>query len=52
MLLPPSAFLLIGGFIWISRICRPGLVEEPPFKIAPNSRPDEYGADDGETSHA
>ena len=39
MLLPPSAFLLIGGFIWLLRAWKPEQIEETPFRIAPNSRP-------------
>lgn len=38
MLLPPSAFFLIGLFIWALRAWQPAQVEEPEFKIAPNSR--------------
>ncbi len=38
MLLPPSAFFLIGLFIWALRAWQPEQVEEPEFKIAPNSR--------------
>lgn len=38
MLLPPSAFILIGGFIWMLRVWKPSQVEETPFRIAPNSR--------------
>jgi len=41
MLLPPSAFFLIGGFIWLLRAWKSEQVEEQPFKIAPNSRTSE-----------
>jgi Na+-transporting NADH:ubiquinone oxidoreductase subunit D len=34
LLLPPSAFFLIGGFIWALRSVRKEQVEEPEFKIA------------------
>lgn len=36
MLLPPSAFFLIGFFIWAVRTYKKEQVEEEPFKIAPN----------------
>lgn len=38
MLLPPSAFFLIGGFIWILRAYRTEQVEQDEFEIAPNTR--------------
>jgi Na+-transporting NADH:ubiquinone oxidoreductase subunit D len=38
MLLPPSAFFLIGFFIWALRSFRTNQVEKPEFKIAPNTR--------------
>jgi Na+-transporting NADH:ubiquinone oxidoreductase subunit D len=38
MLLPPSAFLLIGLFIWALRSWKPRQVEQPAFRIAPNTR--------------
>ncbi|MCC5858986.1 MAG: NADH:ubiquinone reductase (Na(+)-transporting) subunit D [Ectothiorhodospiraceae bacterium] len=38
MLLPPAAFFLIGAFIWLLRAWKPDQVEEPQFRIAPNSR--------------
>ncbi len=38
MLLPPSAFFLIGGFIWILRSYRVEQVEKEPFVIGPNTR--------------
>jgi Na+-transporting NADH:ubiquinone oxidoreductase subunit D len=41
MLLPPSAFFLIGGFIWLLRAWKQEQVEEQPFRIAPNSRTSE-----------
>lgn len=34
LLLPPSAFFLIGGFIWILRSFQKEQVEEPDFKLA------------------
>lgn len=34
LLLPPSAFFLIGGFIWVLRSVRKDQVEEPDFKMA------------------
>ena len=34
LLLPPSAFFLIGGFIWVLRSVRKEQVEEPDFKMA------------------
>jgi Na+-transporting NADH:ubiquinone oxidoreductase subunit D len=34
LLLPPSAFFLIGGFIWVLRSVRKEQVEEPEFRIA------------------
>ena len=34
LLLPPSAFFLIGGFIWVLRSVRSEQVEAPEFKIA------------------
>ncbi|AWF81826.1 NADH:ubiquinone reductase (Na(+)-transporting) subunit D [Microbulbifer sp. A4B17] len=37
LLLPPSAFFLIGLFIWAIRAWKPAQVEEDEFKIAPNS---------------
>lgn len=37
LLLPPSAFFLIGFFIWALRAWKKGQVEAPDFKIAPNS---------------
>lgn len=38
MLLPPSAFFLIGIFIWALRTWRPNQVEQEQFRIAPNTR--------------
>lgn len=38
LLLPPSAFFLIGLFIWALRSWKPEQVEEDQFKIAPNTR--------------
>jgi Na+-transporting NADH:ubiquinone oxidoreductase subunit D len=37
LLLPPSAFFLIGLIIWALRAWKKNQVEEPEFKIAPNS---------------
>ncbi|MEA3300488.1 MAG: NADH:ubiquinone reductase (Na(+)-transporting) subunit D [Pseudomonadota bacterium] len=37
LLLPPSAFFLIGMIIWALRTVKKGQVEEPEFRIAPNS---------------
>ncbi|EAT13244.1 NADH:ubiquinone reductase (Na(+)-transporting) subunit D [Bermanella marisrubri] len=37
LLLPPSAFFIIGLFIWTSRTFIPEQVEEPDFKIQPNT---------------
>ena len=39
LLLPPSAFFLIGLIIWALRTWKPAQVEEDEFKIAPNSKP-------------
>lgn len=33
LLLPPSAFFIIGGMIWVIRSCRPEQVERPEFRI-------------------
>jgi Na+-transporting NADH:ubiquinone oxidoreductase subunit D len=41
MLLPPSAFFLIGFFIWALRAWKPAQVEEEPYRIKPNSRTSE-----------
>lgn len=38
LLLPPSAFFLIGGFIWVLRGLKPDQVEEEEFKMAPNTK--------------
>lgn len=38
MLLPPSAFFLIGLFIWAIRAWKPEQVEEDDFKMKPNTR--------------
>jgi len=35
MLLPPSAFFIIGGIIWFIRRKRPKQVEEPEFTLRP-----------------
>ena len=36
MLLAPSAFFIIGLFIWAIRAWKPAQVEEPDYEIAPN----------------
>jgi len=36
LLLSPSAFFLIGLFIWAIRAWKPEQVEEPEYEIAPN----------------
>ncbi|QOC21392.1 NADH:ubiquinone reductase (Na(+)-transporting) subunit D [Wenzhouxiangella sp. AB-CW3] len=41
MLLPPSAFFLIGFFIWALRAWKPDQVEEEPYRIKPNTRTSE-----------
>lgn len=38
LLLPPSAFFLIGGFIWVLRTFKTDQVEAPDFDMAPNTR--------------
>ena len=38
LLLPPSAFFIIGGFIWVLRTWKKDQVEEAEFKMAPQSR--------------
>lgn len=38
MLLPPSAFFLIGFFIWALRAWKPEQVEEDDYKMKPHSR--------------
>ncbi|WOX05485.1 NADH:ubiquinone reductase (Na(+)-transporting) subunit D [Microbulbifer pacificus] len=38
LLLPPSAFFLIGLIIWAIRTWKPAQVEEQEFTIAPNSK--------------
>jgi Na+-transporting NADH:ubiquinone oxidoreductase subunit D len=37
-LLPPSAFFLIGFFIWAVRAWKPEQVEEDDFKMKPHTR--------------
>ncbi|WP_430462071.1 NADH:ubiquinone reductase (Na(+)-transporting) subunit D [Thalassolituus sp. LLYu03] len=37
LLLPPSAFFIIGGFIWVLRTLRKDLTEKADFKILPNT---------------
>ena len=41
MLMPPSAFFLIGLLIWVLRTWKKGQVEKSEFKITSNSRPSE-----------
>jgi Na+-transporting NADH:ubiquinone oxidoreductase subunit D len=41
MLMPPSAFFLIGLIIWAIRTWKKNQVEAPDFKITANSRPSE-----------
>lgn len=41
LLLPPSAFFLIGLFIWALRSWKKNQVEPSEFKIAPNTKPQE-----------
>lgn len=38
LLLPPSAFFLIGGFIWALRSFKREQVEAPEYKMAPNTK--------------
>lgn len=38
MLLPPSAFFIIAGFIWLIRVWQPSQNEAAEFKIAPNTQ--------------
>jgi len=38
LLLPPSAFFLIGIFIWCLRTWKTNQVEAPDFKISPNTK--------------
>ena len=37
LLLPPSAFFIIGGFIWVLRTWKKDQIEESEFKILPNT---------------
>ncbi|WKD48190.1 NADH:ubiquinone reductase (Na(+)-transporting) subunit D [Microbulbifer spongiae] len=41
LLLPPSAFFLIGLFIWAIRAWKPAQVEQDEFRIAPNTQAQE-----------
>lgn len=41
LLLPPSAFFLIGLFIWALRSWKKNQVEASEFRIAPNTKPQE-----------
>lgn len=41
LLLPPSAFFLIGFFIWAIRAWKTEQVEEADYKMAPNTKPQE-----------
>jgi Na+-transporting NADH:ubiquinone oxidoreductase subunit D len=43
LLLPPSAFFLIGAFIWVLRTFKKDQVEEEEFKMAPNTQAVEVG---------
>lgn len=38
LLLPPSAFFLIGIFIWLIRTYDPKQVEKPEYEMAPNTK--------------
>ncbi|GGO80532.1 Na(+)-translocating NADH-quinone reductase subunit D [Marinobacterium nitratireducens] len=38
LLLPPSAFFIIGMFIWIVRSWKKEQIEEPEYVLAPNSK--------------
>lgn len=38
LLLPPSAFFIIGGFIWVLRTVYPAQVEKPDFVISSNTK--------------
>jgi Na+-transporting NADH:ubiquinone oxidoreductase subunit D len=33
MLLPPSAFFVLGGLIWLLRTWKPSQVEKPEYQI-------------------
>ena len=41
LLLPPSAFFIIGGFIWLLRSWKKHQVEKPEYRIAPQTKPQE-----------
>ena len=41
MLMPPSAFFLIGILIWVLRTCKKSQIEKADFKITHNSQPSE-----------
>ncbi|WP_136254409.1 NADH:ubiquinone reductase (Na(+)-transporting) subunit D [Onishia niordana] len=41
MLLPPSAFFVIGLFIWVLRSVQPEQIEENEFKMKENTKPKE-----------
>ncbi|MEQ9208273.1 MAG: NADH:ubiquinone reductase (Na(+)-transporting) subunit D [Pseudomonadales bacterium] len=43
LLLPPSAFFLIGLYIWALREWKPEQKEEPEFKICPNTKFSTHG---------
>lgn len=43
LLLPPSAFFLIGFFIWALRSWKPAQVETPEFRITSNTKPVQEG---------
>jgi len=37
LLLPPSAFFLIGGLVWALRSVRKEQIEVPEYRLAPNT---------------
>ncbi|MBU2885141.1 NADH:ubiquinone reductase (Na(+)-transporting) subunit D [Gilvimarinus agarilyticus] len=39
LLMPPSAFFLIGLFIWGIRVWKKDQIEAPDYKMAPNTKP-------------
>ncbi|MDP4918653.1 MAG: NADH:ubiquinone reductase (Na(+)-transporting) subunit D, partial [Haliea sp.] len=41
LLLPPSAFFLIGGFIWVLRSVDKKQVEQPDFRMAKHTAVEE-----------
>ena len=42
LLLPPSAFFLIGMIIWALRTWKKEQCETPAFRLAPHTRQEEY----------